>query len=55
MTVELKSSRRKRPTKVTLNAELLLEAKRLGINVSAACERGLAERVHQQRESLDKY
>ncbi|MGQ3101062.1 type II toxin-antitoxin system CcdA family antitoxin [Sphingopyxis solisilvae] len=54
MTVDCKSSRRKRPTKVTLNAELLLEAKRLGINVSAACERGLAERVHRLRKALGK-
>ncbi|MCW0198985.1 type II toxin-antitoxin system CcdA family antitoxin [Sphingopyxis sp.] len=51
MVTEGKSSRRKRPTKVTLDAALLLEAKRLGINVSAACERGLAERVSREREA----
>lgn len=35
----------RRPTNVTLSESLLREAKELGINVSQACERGLAAAV----------
>ena len=35
----------RRPTNVTLPASLLEEARNLNINVSQACERGLAEEV----------
>ena len=39
----------RRPTNVTLRANLLAEAKLLGINVSEACEAGLRERVAEAR------
>jgi Post-segregation antitoxin CcdA len=35
----------KRATTVSLNSDLLEQAKILGINVSRACERGLAEQI----------
>ncbi len=35
----------KRPTNVSLAEALLTEAKALGVNVSRACEQGLAEAV----------
>ena len=31
----------RRPTNVTLHADLLAEAKQLGLNISEACEAGL--------------
>lgn len=37
----------RRPTNVTLNVELLEQARELGINLSRACERGLADAVAQ--------
>ncbi|PSJ39428.1 type II toxin-antitoxin system CcdA family antitoxin [Allosphingosinicella deserti] len=40
---------RKRPTNVSLSVSLLEEAKALGVNVSQACERGLAEEVRATR------
>ncbi len=40
-----KSVQSRRPTNVTLPDSLLLEAKTLKINVSQACERGLAAEV----------
>lgn len=52
----------KKPTNVSLPADLVLEAKRLGINVSLACEAGLSEKVRkakaaqwleENREALD--
>lgn len=36
---------RKRPTNLTLDSDLVDEAKRLGVNVSQACEAGLAATV----------
>jgi antitoxin CcdA len=39
----------KRPTNVSLGEALLAEAKALGVNVSRACERGLAEAVRAER------
>ena len=45
---------RKKPTNVSLSAELVEEAKRLGINVSEACQTGLAERVKQERDDAWK-
>ena len=39
----------KRPTNVSLNARLLEEAKALGINVSRACESGLAVRIKEAK------
>lgn len=39
----------KRPTNISLSVELVAEAKRLGINLSQACERGLKEQVSELR------
>jgi antitoxin CcdA len=39
----------KRPTNVSLNAELIAEAKQLDVNISEACERGLSEEVAKAR------
>lgn len=39
----------KRATNVSLSEVLLGEAKALGINVSRACERGLAEMVREEK------
>ena len=44
----------KKPTNVSLNAELVEEAKRLGINVSEACQTRLAAEVKQAREAAWK-
>lgn len=38
----------RKPTNVSLPADLVAEAKRLGINVSQACEAGLAGEVRKQ-------
>ena len=40
---------RRKPTNVSLDSELLEAAKELGVNVSRACERGLAEQVAEVR------
>jgi antitoxin CcdA len=57
-------ARDRRPTNVTLPVELVSEAKALNINVSQACERGLALSVAQarrdrwlkdNREAIDNY
>jgi antitoxin CcdA len=39
----------RRPTNVSLNAELLEQAKELGVNVSRACERGLAIHIAEEK------
>ena len=39
----------KRPTNVSLSEALLAEAKSLGINVSRACEHGLADGVREEK------
>lgn len=39
----------KRATNVSLRADLIDEAKKLDINISEACERGLAEQVASMR------
>lgn len=41
---------RKRPTNVSLDVALVEEAKTLGINMSQACEDGLAAATKQERE-----
>ena len=41
---------RKRPTNVSLSAAMVEEAKTLGINVSKACEEGLAAANKKERE-----
>jgi antitoxin CcdA len=40
---------RKRATNVSLDAGLLSEAKALGVNISRACDRGLALQVAEER------
>jgi antitoxin CcdA len=44
------SSARKKPTNLSLDATLVARAKDMGINVSEACERGLADEVKKARE-----
>jgi len=41
--------RPRRATNVTLPSDLVAEAKRLGVNVSQACEAGLQDRVAEAR------
>lgn len=41
---------RRRATNVSLPAETVAEARELGINLSQACERGLAQAVKKARE-----
>src|SRR3546814_15416874 len=41
----------KKPTNVSLSAALVEEAKTLGINVSDACQTGLAAEVRKAREA----
>jgi antitoxin CcdA len=43
--------RDRRPTNVTLPVELVAEAKALNINVSQACESGLAQSVAEARRA----
>lgn len=42
----------RRATNISLDATLLDEARQLGINVSRACERGLAEEIAEVRARL---
>ena len=42
----------RRPTNLSLDAELVDQAKRLGVNLSRACERGLAEQIAEERARL---
>jgi antitoxin CcdA len=39
----------KRPTNVSLSVELVVEAKKFGINISQACEIGLSEKVRKAK------
>lgn len=39
----------RRPTNLSLDAELVEEAKLLGINVSRACERGLKAQIAEEQ------
>ena len=41
---------RRKPTNVSLDAELVAEAREHGINLSRACEAGLAEQVREARK-----
>lgn len=41
---------RKRGTNVSLREDLVIEARQLGINVSSACEDGLAKAVKAEKE-----
>ena len=45
------ASSRKRPTNLSLSAELVDAARALDINVSEACEKGLAAEVRKAREA----
>ena len=45
------TARDRRPTNVTLPTELVAEAKALNINVSQACESGLARSVAEARKA----
>ena len=54
----------RRPTNVSLDSDLLRDARELGVNVSRACEQGLAEEVRKRkwakwqednRESIEAY
>lgn len=44
-----KIASQKRATNVTLRTDLIEQAKELGINISEACEQGLAEEVARSR------
>lgn len=44
----------KKATNVSLSAELVEEARKLGINVSEACQTGLAAEVKKAREAAWK-
>ena len=39
----------RRPTNVSLDARLIDDARAFGINISRACERGLAEQIAEAR------
>jgi len=41
----------KKATNISLNADLIAEAKALGINISQACERGLAAELAEVRSA----
>lgn len=43
-------SARKKPTNLSLDSDLVARAKTMGINVSEACERGLADEVKRSCE-----
>ena len=43
------AGQRKRATNVSLDAQLLTEAKALGVNISRACDRGLALQIAEER------
>jgi antitoxin CcdA len=45
----LTTNPRKRATNVSLDADLLSEAKELGVNISRACDRGLALQIAEER------
>jgi antitoxin CcdA len=40
----------KRPTNVSLRVDMVAEAKRLGVNVSQACETGLLDQVRNAQK-----
>ena len=45
-----KAPKQKRATNVSLPADLIDEARRLNINISQACEKGLDQQVRQSRD-----
>ena len=50
MRIQFDASAPKRATNVSLNSDLLEQAKALRINVSRACERGPAEQIAELRD-----
>ncbi|PKP90148.1 MAG: post-segregation antitoxin CcdA [Alphaproteobacteria bacterium HGW-Alphaproteobacteria-16] len=44
-----KQATRRKATNISLDAELLESARALGVNVSRACERGLASQIAETR------
>lgn len=46
-----RSSAARRPTNVSLDRQLVEEARAHGINLSQACERGIAEQLKRLREA----
>lgn len=44
----------RKPTNVSLDVALVAEAKRLGINISRACEVGLTDQIARERGRLWK-
>ncbi|HWI84868.1 MAG TPA: type II toxin-antitoxin system CcdA family antitoxin [Sphingomonas sp.] len=46
------SSAARRATNVSLDPHLIEEARQLGINISRACERGLAEQIAEARAAI---
>ncbi len=53
MTADVEAKLRK-PTNVSLDAELLKEAKKLGINISRSAESGLRDAISMKRAELWK-
>jgi antitoxin CcdA len=49
MTAAARKTAPKRPTNVSLPSDLIDEARRLNINISQACERGLEQQVAKSR------
>lgn len=49
--LKLKSPSGKRAINVTLNKNIVADAKDLGINISQSCERGLAAEIKRVREA----
>jgi antitoxin CcdA len=41
----------RRPTNISLDSRLIAEARALGVNISRACELGLAEQVAEARKA----
>ena len=50
MAIAMDTAPNKRHTNLTLSADVLLEAKKLGINISKACDGFLRELIRQEKE-----
>jgi antitoxin CcdA len=50
MAIEMNAASTKRHTNLTLSADVLSEAKKLGINISKACDGFLRELIRQEKE-----
>lgn len=51
MSLEADSRPRRKPVNVSLDADLIADARALGVNVSRACEAGLAAELKAVREA----